>query len=237
MQKHAEDHVGSAWHFLSSTIFDRRSAAPWSLVSRFRSAHTSKFTILVRFLDLTFLSELAAKTIGTSNPSHQRESREPVDVAPLFRLSAKLSRRRTSIGPNEMARDGSFAALAGLHLLERMGQSPDRARQDEQPPAQRRREAELREHDAGSAVDIQRNGPSLLCRKLRLERAGDGGEAATHRAAERCGIDELEQAGCAWIAGVKAMTEAGNMRNALRRERCHFGANGLRQPCVADRTV
>src|SRR6185295_9062809 len=118
--------------------------------------------------------------------------------------------------------DGSFAALAGLHLLESMRQGADRARQDEQSPAERRRKAELREYDAGGAVDIHRNGPSLVGGKPRFERARDRSETAAHRAVARSNIDEFEQAWRTRVARVKAMAEAGDMRDALRRQRCHF---------------
>src|SRR5262249_58668021 len=62
------------------------------------------------------------------------ERRDVAEAEPL--RSGKLARRRASIGPNQMARDWSFVALAPLHLLERVGQCPDRPSTYEQTPAQ-----------------------------------------------------------------------------------------------------
>src|SRR6516164_5371985 len=103
---------------------------------------------------------------------------EPSEVEPL--RPGKLARRRASIGPNQMARDWSFVALARLHLLESVGQCADRARQYEQSPAESGCEAELREDHAGCAIDIHRDGSSLLGCKLRLKRTTDSGEAPAH---------------------------------------------------------
>ena len=110
-----------------------------------------------------------------------------------------------------MARDGAFVALAGLHFFEGMGQRAHRTGQDKQPATERGRKAELRENDTGGAVDIHGDGPPLLRRQLRFQRAGDGSEASAHRAGAGSGVDELEQAGCTRIARVEAMAEARNM--------------------------
>ena len=100
-----------------------------------------------------------------------------------------------------MARDWSFVALARLHLLESVGHCADRARQYEQSPAESRRKAELREDHAGRAVDIHRDGSSLLGRKLRLERTPDSGEASAHGATGSSSLDQFEQARRTRIAG------------------------------------
>src|SRR5215475_13978422 len=150
---------------------------------------------------------------------------EPSEVEPL--RPGKLARRRASIGPNQMARDWSFVALARLHLLESMGQCADRARQHEQSPAQGWREAELREDDADGAIDVHRDGSPFLGRKLRLDRAADGGEASAHRAAGGGGVDQREQARRTRIAGMKAMPEAGNVAGAHFGQRLDFSADGL----------
>src|SRR5262245_64543278 len=124
-----------------------------------------------------------------------------------------------------MARDWTFVALARLHLLESVGQCADRARQYEQAPAEGWRKAELREDHAGRAVDIHWDSSSLLGRKLRLDRAADGGEASAHRAADggeasahraagSRGFDQREQARRTRIAGMKAMPEAGDVAGA-----------------------
>src|SRR5262245_48428808 len=134
-----------------------------------------------------------------------------------------------------MARDWTFVALARLHLLESVGQCADPARQYQQAPAEGWRKAELREDDAGRAVDIHRDGSSLLGRKLRLDRAADGGEASAHRAAGSRGVDQREQARRTRIAGMKAMPEAGNVAGARFGQRLEFRADRLRQPGLADR--
>ena len=90
-----------------------------------------------------------------------------------------------------MARDGAFVALAGLHFFEGMGQGAHRPGQDKQPATKRGRKAELRENDTGGAVDIHGDGPPLLRRQLRFQRAGDGSEASAHRAGAGSGVDEL----------------------------------------------
>src|SRR5215468_3101138 len=160
------------------------------------------------------------------------------DVAEVEPLrSGKLARRRASIGPNQMARDWSFVALARLHLLESMGQCADRARQYEQSPAEGWCKAELREDDAGGAIDVHRDGSPFLGRKLRLDRAADGGEASAHRAAGGGGVDQREQARRTRIAGMKAVPKAGNVPGARFGQRLHFSADGLRQLRLADRTA
>src|SRR5262245_9948569 len=136
-----------------------------------------------------------------------------------------------------MAGDWSFVALARLQLLESMGQCADRARQYEQSPAQGWRKAELREDHAGRAIDIHWDGSFLLGRKLRLDRAADGGEAPAHRAAGGGGVDQLEQARRTRIAGMKAVPEAGNVPGARFGQRLHFSADGLRQLRLADRVA
>src|SRR5262249_59154296 len=88
------------------------------------------------------------------------------EVEPL--RPSKLARRRSSIGPNQMARDWTFVALARLHLLESVGQCANRARQYEQSPAEGWRKAELRKDHAGPAADIHPDASSLLRRNLRL---------------------------------------------------------------------
>src|SRR5262245_64783036 len=147
------------------------------------------------------------------------------EVEPL--RPGKLARRRASIGPNQMARDWSFVALARLHLLESMGQCADRARQYEQSPAERWCEAELREDDAGGAIDVHRDGSPFLGRKLRLDRAADGGEASAHRAAGGRGVDQCEQARRTRIAGMKAVHKAGNVPGARFGQRLHSRLCGL----------
>jgi hypothetical protein len=47
-------------------------------------------------------------------------------AALLRRRSGELARRRASIGPNQLAGDGTFVAFTRLHLLEGMGQCADR---------------------------------------------------------------------------------------------------------------
>src|SRR5262249_55225012 len=101
-------------------------------------------------------------------PPRVTKAGELSEVEPL--RPRKLARRRASIGPNQMARDWSFVALARLHLLESMGQCADRARQYEQSPAQGWREAELREDDAGGAIDVHPDGSPLLRPNRRLAR-------------------------------------------------------------------
>src|SRR5262245_39919033 len=136
-----------------------------------------------------------------------------------------------------MARDWTFVALARLHLLESVGQCANRARQYEQSPAEGWRKAELREEHAGRAVDIHRDGSSLLGRKLRLDRAADGGEASAHRAAGSRGFDQREQARRTRIAGMKAMPKAGDVSGARFGPRLDFSAGGLRQPRLVDRAA
>src|SRR5262249_37204183 len=137
---------------------------------------------------------------------------EPSEVEPL--RPGKLARRRARIGPNEMARDWSFVALARLHLLETMGQCAARTRQYYQSPAQGWREAALREDDAGGAMDVHRDGSPCPGRKLGRDRAADGGEASAHRAAGGGGVDQREQARRTRIAGMKAVPKAGNVPGA-----------------------
>jgi len=60
-----------------------------------------------------------------------------------------------------MARDRALAALAGLHLLEGVGERPDRARQHEQAAAERRCKAELGVDDAGRAINVHRD--RMIC--------------------------------------------------------------------------
>src|SRR5262245_65490081 len=96
------------------------------------------------------------------------------EVEPL--RPGKLARRRSSIGPNQMARDWSFVALARLHLLESMGQCADRARQYEQSPAERWCEAELREDDAGGAIDVHRDGSPFPAASRALNARPMGGK-------------------------------------------------------------
>src|SRR5262249_42517431 len=155
-----------------------------------------------------------------------RKAGERSEVEPL--RPGKLARRRSSIGPNQMARDWSFVALARLHFLESVGQCADRARQYEQSPAERWCKAELREDDASRAIDIPRDGSPFLGRKLRLDRAADGGEASAHRAARRRGIDQSEQAWRTRIARMKAVPKAGNVPRARFGQRLDFSADGLR---------
>src|SRR5712691_7796793 len=134
--------------------------------------------------------------------------------APLFSV-AKLARGRTSVRPDQVPGNWSFVAFAGLHLLERMGQDADRARQREQAPAERRGKAELGIDHPGGAVDIHGDGVPLGRRQLRLDGAADGGEASAHDAALGGGVHELEQARRARIAGMKAMPVAGDVAHAL----------------------
>src|SRR5262249_47616147 len=110
----------------------------------------------------------------------------------------------------------------------------DRARQYEQSPAEGWRKAKLREDHAGRAVDIHRDGSSLLGRKLRLDRAADGGEASAHRAAGSGGLDQPEQTRRTRIAGMKAMPEAGDVARARFGQRLDFSADGLRQLRLVD---
>src|SRR2546430_7325342 len=84
----------------------------------------------------------------------------------LTGLSAQIARRGASVRPDQLAGNWSFVAFARLHLLEGMGERADRARQHEQAPAQRRREAELGEDHAGRAVDVHRDRPPLIRREL-----------------------------------------------------------------------
>src|SRR5438552_18185171 len=134
-------------------------------------------------------------------------------VEPL--CGAKRTRRRARIGPSEMPRDRAFVAFARLHLFESVGQRADRTRQDEQPAAERRREAELREDHAGGAVDVHRHGSPFLRRKLRLHRSANGGKASAHRAGGSSDIHQLEQARGTRIPRMKAMPKTGNISYAV----------------------
>src|SRR5258708_22900258 len=93
-----------------------------------------------------------------------------------------------------MARDRAFVAFARLHLFESVRESADRARQDEEPAAERWREAELRENHAGGAVDVHRHGSPRLRRNLRLHPASRRAETSAHPPRNTSGIDQLQQA-------------------------------------------
>src|SRR5262249_58965125 len=95
-----------------------------------------------------------------------------------------------------------------------VGQCADRARQYEQSAAESGRKAELGEDHAGRAIDIHRDGSSLLGCKLRLKRTPDSGEAPAHGATDGSGLYQLEQARRTRIAGMKAVPEAGHMPDA-----------------------
>src|SRR5262249_53351321 len=138
-----------------------------------------------------FFSIDALSTLSRALLPRGTKTGEVSEVEPL--RPRKLSRRRARVGPKQKARGLCFFAVAPPHLLLSMGQCADRARQYEQSPAQGWREAELREDDAGRAIDVHRDGSPFLGRKLRLDRAADGGEASAHRAAGG-GVDQLEQA-------------------------------------------
>src|SRR5262245_32980490 len=114
-----------------------------------------------------------------------------------------------------MSRNRPFVAFARLHLFESVRQSADRARQDEQPAAERRREAELRENHTGGAVDVHRHGSSFLRRKLRLHRSANGGKASAHRAGGSSDLHQLEQARRTRVARMKAMPEARDISYAV----------------------
>src|SRR5260221_2478446 len=79
-----------------------------------------------------------------------------------------------------MARDRAFVAFARLHLFESVRESADRARQDEEPAAERWREAELRENHAGGAVDVHRHGSAPLRRQLLLHPAREWRATSAH---------------------------------------------------------
>src|SRR5262249_19235168 len=81
-----------------------------------------------------------SRRVGMAFPflaMHDRRSPAPLlarvtKAGDLFEVEplrpGKLARRRSSIGPNQMARDWTFVAFARLHLLESVGQCANRAR-------------------------------------------------------------------------------------------------------------
>ena len=87
-----------------------------------------------------------------------------------------IARRRAGVVPDQVARDRALGALAGLHLLVGVRQRADRARQHEQPAAERRRKAKLGIDHAGRAIDVHRHGVAGLLLQRRLDGAADRGE-------------------------------------------------------------
>jgi hypothetical protein len=96
-----------------------------------------------------------------------------------------------------------------------MGESTHRARQHEQPAAERRREAQLGVDHGGGAIDVHRDALAALAPGQRLlDGPADRGEATTDHASGCCRLDHLEQPRCAWIDRVEAMAEAGHELDA-----------------------
>jgi hypothetical protein len=125
-----------------------------------------------------------------------------------------------------MAWDRPLAPFAGLHFFEGVGERADRARQHEQATAELRRKTKLGVDHAGRAVDVHRDRTAGVFRKLRLDRAADGGKAPADRAGLRRSIDQFQQTRRARIERMEAVPEARHMANALLLQRRDFGRHG-----------
>ena len=114
-----------------------------------------------------------------------------------------------------MSRHGTFVPFAGLAFFPGVRQNTHRTRQYEESAAQRRRKPKLRENNAGGAVDVHRNCSPFASRERCFGSAADGGKKAGDMAGSRCFLHELQKARRARIGGMEAMTETGNMFDAL----------------------
>src|SRR5262245_220335 len=95
----------------------------------------------------------------------------------------KIPRRNAGVGVGNARRHRSLDPATLLRLLPGVRENADRARQDEEPASERRREAQFGIDDGRGAVDVHRNLASLALLHQRLDAAADIREAAGYHGA------------------------------------------------------
>src|SRR5690348_4642184 len=119
-----------------------------------------------------------------------------------------VAARGSAVAVRNLPRHRAHDAAAALLLLPGMRENTHRARQDEEPAAELRLEAELAENDCGDAIDVHRNVALPAGGQRLLDGMADVRVAARYRSGAHCFRDELEERRGARIDRMKAVTEA-----------------------------
>jgi hypothetical protein len=108
-----------------------------------------------------------------------------------------------------------------------VGQDPHRARQDEQPASQLRREPEFGVGDGGRAVDVHRDRRGPSSRQLTFEFLGNDQVVPLERAGRDLLGHRPQQGIATGIARMKPVPEAGNVGSSLPEVRQRLGDRGF----------